>query len=91
MILDSMPKRSKLEISYEILKIIMRGEDKPTKIMYKANISGNALKDILHLLTEKEFIHEKTVKNSKRYEIAEKGIQSLYYYQKAVQEIELLI
>jgi len=91
MIFENMSKRSKLEISYEILKIIMRGEDKPTKIMYKANISWNALKDILQLLTEKAFIYEKTVKNSTRYEIAEKGIQSLSYYQKAVKEIELLI
>ena len=85
-----MAKRSRLEISCDILKLILEGERKPTLLMFKANISWDVIKDLLELMMEKELIIENVFGKTRRYDITEKGIQILSYHQRAVKEIELL-
>ena len=85
-----MPKRSRLEISCDILKLILEGESKPTLLMYKANVSWDVIKDLLGLMIKKELITEKVIGKTRRYDITEKGIQILSYYKQAVKEIEML-
>lgn len=85
-----MPKRSRFEISCDILKLILDGEEKPTKLMYKGNISWNVIKEILEILVKKELVTEHLIGKVKRYKITEKGIQVISYYQRAVREIELM-
>jgi len=84
-----MAKRSRLEISCDILKLILEGEHKPTQLMYKANISWDVIKDLLELMITKELIKENIFGKVKRYNITERGIRILSYYQNAVKEIEL--
>ena len=62
-----MLKRSRLEVYFDVLKAIGEGVDKPTRIMYKANLSWNTLEDALATLANKEFVIEKRVGNSRRY------------------------
>ena len=84
----NMPRRGKVEIYIEVLEIIMKGEAKPTRIMYSANLSWKVFQNILNnlitqgLLTENE---EPTKKNRdvKRYEITESGMNVLKYFRKA--------
>lgn len=80
-----MIRRSKLEIYFNILEVIDRGIDKPTRIMYKANLSWNSLQEYFTTLLTGEFIREDIVKNRKRYHITEKGKNALYYHLKSLE------
>jgi len=78
-----MVRRSRLEIYYDILQAISRGIQKPTRIMYKTNLSWIPLQEILQSLLTQGFIEEKRSEKSRRYEITTKGLDVLNYYEKA--------
>ena len=84
----NMPRRGKVEIYIEVLEIIMKGEAKPTRIMYSANLSWKVFQNILNnlitqgLITENEEQAGKE-RDVKRYEITESGINVLKYFRKA--------
>jgi predicted transcriptional regulator len=82
-----MPKRSRLERYFDILKAISNGETKPTRIMYKANLSWDSLQTFFESLLEQAFIQVDTVKASKRYSITPKGQRALNYYFRATREL----
>ena len=82
-----MPKRSRLERYFDILKAISNGETKPTRIMYKANLSWDSLQAFFESLLEQGFIQVDTVKASKRYGITPKGQRALNYYFRATREL----
>ncbi len=78
-------RRSKFQLSVEVLSQIKQGERKPTRIMYSANLSWKSLKEILDSLVSQELIEEELVGRSnkrakKRYMITEKGEHVLEYY-----------
>jgi len=78
-------RRSKFQLSVEVLSQIKQGERKPTRIMYSANLSWKSLKEILDSLVSQELIEEELVGRSskrakKRYMITEKGENVLEYY-----------
>jgi len=83
-----MPRRGKVEIYIEVLEIIMKGEDKPTRIMYSANLSWKVFQNLLNnlinqgLVTENEE-HTGKEREVKRYEITESGMNVLKYFRKA--------
>ena len=77
------------ESFHRVYKLILEGEHKPTQLMYKANISWDVIKDLLALMIKKELITEYTFGKVRRYDITERGIRILSYYQNAVKEIEL--
>ena len=79
-----MVKRSRLEIYFDVLRVVMKGVSKPTRIMYSANLSWNSLQGILQSLLDQGFIRERRLKNSRRYEVTEKGENVLSFYRKAV-------
>jgi predicted transcriptional regulator len=84
----NMPRRGKVEIYIEVLEIIMKGEAKPTRIMYSANLSWKVFQNILNnlitqgLITENEEPAGKD-RGVKRYEITESGMNVLKYFRKA--------
>jgi predicted transcriptional regulator len=78
-----MGRRSRLEICFEILQTISKGNRKPTRIMYKTNLSWKPLQEILHSLLSQGFIEEKRTTTSKIYSITAKGESVLGYYAKA--------
>ena len=77
-------RRSKFQLSVEVLDNIKNGETKPTRIMYSCNLSWKSLKDILQNLSEQELLEEKVVEGKKRskklYHITPKGENVLKYY-----------
>ena len=77
-------RRSKFQLSVEVLDNIKNGETKPTRIMYSCNLSWKSLKDILRNMTEQELLEEKVVEGKKRskklYHITPKGENVLKYY-----------
>jgi predicted transcriptional regulator len=79
-----MIRRSQLEIYFEVLKIIDKGTQKPTRIMYKANLSWVAMSKAFEVLLDGEFIHLKRLGKGKRYQITEKGRQALTYHLRSI-------
>jgi predicted transcriptional regulator len=80
-----MSKRSRLDIYFDILKVVERGFTKPTEIIYKAYLSWQILNEAFLILVTKGFIHEELLKNSKRYCITDKGHNALFYRRKSLE------
>jgi predicted transcriptional regulator len=86
-------RRSKLEIRLNMLAAIRDGEEKPTRIMYAANLSWKPTQRVLAQLVEQELVREirgaEGVKSRRRYEITEKGVAVLNYFDKAKELLPL--
>jgi len=82
-----MPRRSKLEIRLTMLSSIKQGIDKPTRIMYAANLSWKPTQRTLAQLVRQGLINEieetDNVKSKRRYEITEKGLAVIKYFDDA--------
>ena len=74
-------KRSKLEIYVDILRILSRGETKPTRIMYKANLSWIPLQEVFKHLIDQNIIRELETSKRKEYVITDKGRRALRYFE----------
>ena len=66
-------KRSKLQLFIDILKTIENGEYKPTRIMYKSNLSWQPLKQILNRMVELELVEKKKIGTRQSFRITERG------------------
>ena len=74
-------RRSRFQISVEVLTAIANGEQKPTRIMYACNLSWNSIKETLSLLSAKGYIDEMSENEKrKRYSITGKGVDVIGYY-----------
>ncbi len=82
-------KRSKLEIYLDVLKAVRKGTYKPTRIMYRTNLSWKPLMEVLDSLAEQGLIAVKMEGTHKSYEITEKGKSVLQYFSKAMESIEV--
>lgn len=80
-------RRSHLEIRMDILTCVKTGAEKPTQIMYKANLSWGALKDHLSALEAGNLLTEVEYGSRRRYELTEKGAAVLMSYNKIVEDI----
>ncbi|MBS7615068.1 DUF4364 family protein [Candidatus Bathyarchaeota archaeon] len=66
-------RRSRLEIYIDTLKVINRGINRPTKIMYATNTSWAPIQEVLNKLQQQELIREKRESGHTVYLITEKG------------------
>jgi predicted transcriptional regulator len=87
-------RRSRFEIYVDILTEVMNGSNKPTKIMYGANLSYKPLKKILQSMLDQGLIDERdgTSKDKRTkvtYEVTQKGMNVVRYYSKAKNLIEV--
>ncbi len=80
-------RRSRLEITLTILSTILDGVDKPTRIMYAANMSWKPVQSILSHLVEQGLLEKISNTESRqsriRYQITEKGKRVLEYFENA--------
>jgi len=76
-----------LDIVLNVLSAVRDGVDKPTRIMYAANLSWKPTQRILRSLVEQEFLREiensSSKRTKKRYEITEKGVNLVRYFERA--------
>lgn len=81
-----MIRRSRLEIYFDILKVIESGFVKPTQIMYQTNLSWVSLQDMLETLITNGFIKEERKGISARttYKVTDEGRSALSYHLKAL-------
>lgn len=73
-------RRSQLEIQVAILDTIAQGIDKPTRIMFSANISWLILQNALLTLESNDLIIKGDQKNRSVYSVTEKGQSVLKDY-----------
>lgn len=73
-------KRSKLEIYLDILRAIRRGVSKPTRIMYRTNLSWIPLQKIFESMVSQDLLREIEENKRKEYTITEKGKNVLRYF-----------
>ena len=84
------PKRSKLEIYLDILKVISKGINKPTRIMYGSNLSWKPLKNALESMIEKGLITEESIGIRTTYYVTTKGKEVLNYFKEAKRLLEII-
>jgi predicted transcriptional regulator len=77
-------RRSELEIKMDVLQVVSQGIDRPTQIMYKANLSWIALQENLKSLVAKSFLREENVGPRRRYELTQTGFDILRTFQKVL-------
>lgn len=88
-------RRSRLELHLEVLEAIRNGKEKPTWIMYEANLSWTSLRDILFSLVTQDLVEEidMTESRDKRtdriYRVTEKGERLIRYFHHAEQLLSL--
>ena len=81
-----MTRRTKLEIFLNVLWIIKNGTNKPTNIMYGANLSWKPVQKILKSMVSHGFISEIDTQNGhdkrtiKCYEITQEGEEVVKYF-----------
>jgi len=77
-------RRSELEIKMDVLQVVSQGIDRPTQIMYKANLSWMALQENLKSLVSKSFIREESMGPRRRYELTQSGYEILRTFQRVL-------
>jgi len=82
-------KRSRIEIYLDILQAIKRGTHKPTRIMYRTNLSWKPLMSILESMMEQGLVRAEEEGNRTTYWITEKGKSVLNYFMEAMNMIEI--
>lgn len=65
------------------------GAEKPTQIMYRANLSWTALKDHLSALEQSGLLAIVDYGNRKRYELPEKGMVILMAYRRILEQMKV--
>ncbi|TEU09546.1 hypothetical protein E3J20_06145 [Candidatus Bathyarchaeota archaeon] len=87
------PRRSQLEIRLNILSAVKDGVDKPTRIMYAANMSWKPVQKILSHLVEQGLLevrmNTESRQSKRRYALTDKGANVLDYFEKAKEILPL--
>lgn len=82
-------KRSRIEIYLDILQAIRKGVHKPTRIMYRTNLSWKPLMQVLNAMMEQDLIVLEKQGTHVIYKITEKGMNVLNYFNEAMELIEI--
>ena len=92
-----MARRSKLQIYLDVLSVIKDGTQKPTNIMYEANLSWKPLKRVLENMVSQRLVEviftggdrRQDRRTNRRYELSSKGDNVIVYFRGAKTLLEL--
>jgi predicted transcriptional regulator len=82
-------RRSRVETFCDILYAIGSGAEKPTHIMYKANLSWNVLDEQIEKLERKGLVVSQKENGKKRYHLSPRGFKVLKQFIVLRQELDL--
>ena len=87
-----MSRRNRSEIIYDMLDALAknRGRLKPTRLLYKANLSHAQMKDYIEELMRKDLIVHVQEKKAQYYEITEEGYAFLHRLNKVLEMSDAL-
>ena len=80
-------RRSRLEMLVDVLSLINSNVQKPTRIMYRGNMSWTHAKEILGSLTEEGLVVEGQVKKRSVYRITDRGRKALRLFRESKEMI----
>jgi predicted transcriptional regulator len=73
----------------DVLKAIKKGTHKPTRIMYRTNLSWKPLMEVLDAMIKQNLIMAEKHGGHTLYKITEKGKNVLNYFHEALELIEI--
>jgi predicted transcriptional regulator len=82
-------KRSRLEMYLDVLNAIKKGVCRPTRIMYRTNLSWKPLMEVLDAMMTQELIEANRQGRHTLYKITEKGKNLLNYFHEAMELLEI--
>lgn len=86
-------RRSKLDIMLTVLRAVAEGEEKPTKIMYAANMSWNLTQRVFEDLVKQDLLEVHEIeggrRSRRRYRLTEKGRNVLAYFEGAKELLKI--
>jgi predicted transcriptional regulator len=85
---DNHYRRSRLEMMLDVLRVITGEPQRPTRVMYKANLCWTVCKDLLNHLAAKGLIMAVSEGDRTRYELTAKGREVVDSYLHAVSGID---
>lgn len=71
----------------DVLQVVSQGVDRPTQIMYKANLSWMTLQENLKALVSKSFLRAESVGPRRRYELTQSGYEILRTFQRVLESM----
>ncbi len=84
-----MVRRSRLTVYFDVLEVMEKGEDKPTRIMYGTNLSWKTLNEVLETLTRSGFVRVES-KGRRRIRITGKGNRALSHHRKSLKGLVIV-
>jgi predicted transcriptional regulator len=82
-------RRSRMETFCDILRAIGGGAEKPTHIMYKANLSWTVMQSYIKSLEAQGLVISNDVEGKKMYRLSEKGFQVLNQFLSIREDLNL--
>jgi predicted transcriptional regulator len=73
-------RRSKLETYFSIIEVVGAGNQKPTHIMYKANLSWVVMQDYIRNLESRGVVESAEAEGRKSYHLTQRGFELLAKY-----------
>jgi predicted transcriptional regulator len=83
-------RRSRIETFFDVLCTIGSGIEKPTHIMYKANLSWTIMQLYTDSLIRKGLVVFEESEGKKRYRLTEKGRQVMQQYLSIKEDLDML-
>ena len=77
-----MPRRSRMEIYIDILKAVAEGRQKPTHVMYRANLTWTRLGEYLDFLVNRKLLTQEEINGSTTFSLTNTGKEVLGYYKR---------
>ena len=74
-----MQRRSRLEILLDVLDTINRKPMRPTRVMYRCNLSWKIVNEVLDIAVSQELVSKEKAGNGFKYAITDKGRKVLEY------------
>jgi len=83
-------RRSRMETYCDILKAVAAGAEKPTHIMYRANLSWTVMQSYIKDLENRELVLSKDTDGKRMYSLTEKGFLLLRQYVSIKEDLNLI-
>ena len=83
-------RRSRIETHFDVLCVVGNGVDKPTHIMYKANLSWSIMQMYIDALIQKNLIIAEMADVKKRYRVSEKGRHVMQQYLSIREDLDMI-
>lgn len=83
-------RRSRIETLFDVLCVIGNGVEKPTHVMYKANLSWSVMQQYIEALLKKSLIVAETTEGKKRYKVSQRGRQVIQQYLSIKEDLNMV-